>query len=93
MRKFAILILILMLVLFGFLSGYLFINNRDLSNEIGDLLKQNKVKLKKELQKENELIRNEMNQKHSADIMAYETMAKRLELEKNNNKELEKQLE
>lgn len=87
MRNFVVLILIA--VMLAIFSGYLFINNLDLSKEVEDLARQNKVKLKKELQKENKLIRNEMNQKHSADIMAYETMAKRLELEKSSNKELE----
>ncbi len=89
MRKFVIPILTVMFLLFCFLSGYLFINNRGMNNEIEDLLEQNKVQLKKELRQEKALIIKELNEKHRPDIVAYETMAKRLEMEKNSNKELE----
>ncbi len=93
MRKFGILILTVTFLSFCIFGVYLFIDNLNLNKGIEDISRQNEEKLKKELQQQRQLIKKELDAKHRLDIAAYETMAKRLELEKNSNKELEKQLE
>jgi len=54
--------------------------------------KKNQLELEKHIAREKELIRKDLEEKYAADIVSYNAMAKRLELEKQKAKELEGKL-
>jgi len=71
------------------LCVYLAFANFQLNNKFKTFEKAKQVEFKEKLAKARELIRQDLQGKYSADIVSYQAMVKRLEIEKNKVKELE----
>jgi regulatory protein YycI of two-component signal transduction system YycFG len=72
--------------------GYLFLTNAHLKKSLEEFSKQKESEFSARIQKEKEFIRKDLEQKYQADIVSYQAMAQRLEMEKQRSKELEAKL-
>jgi len=70
----------------------LFFANMSLKKQISHLDQDKEIELKERISREKELIRRDLEEKHAADMVSYQAMAKRLELEKKKVKELEEKM-
>lgn len=70
----------------------LFFANIGLKKQISHLDQDKEKELKERISKEKVLIRKDLEEKHAADMVSYQAMAKRLELEKKKVKELEEKM-
>ncbi len=80
------------LLLLG-LFAYILVSNLSLKGVFRDLEKKKEAELKSKIVQERELIRRDLDEKYRADLVSFEAMAKRLEIEKKRMKELEQKLE
>lgn len=70
----------------------LFFANISLKKQISHLDQDKEIELKERISREKTLIRRDLEEKHAADMVSYQAMAKRLELEKKKVKELEEKM-
>ena len=80
------------LALFAGLAASALITINRLNTKLTRLNVEKEKDFESRLNKEKEIIREDMQEKYQADMVSYEAMAKRLELEKNKALELEGQL-
>ena len=89
-RKVIIVVGSLVILLMGFFAFRLYTGNLKLKENVRAQIKKQDKELKVKLVKEKEAIRKDLDEKYRADIVSYEAMAKRLEIEKKKVKDLEK---
>ena len=75
------------LILSGF-ALFLYWKNLGLRNRFDRILRNKEVKFSEELSVEKEKLRKDLEEKYNADIVSYEAMKKRLEIEKKKAKEM-----
>jgi len=75
------------------LFAYILVINLSLKGVLRDLESKKETELKSKIAQERELIRKDLDEKYRADLVSFEVMAKRLELEKKRMKELEQKLD
>lgn len=93
MKKITILILITLILLLAGIFTYILVINLSLKGVLRDLEHRKETELKSKIAQERELIRRDLDEKYRADLVSFEVMAKRLEIEKKRMKELEQKLE
>ena len=93
MRKIGNLILILGMLLFFGLTLYLYIGNLSLKNSLSELDTSKEKEFQERLKRERGFINKDLEERYRADIISYQAMARRLELEKKKIKELQEQLQ
>jgi len=83
-----VILILLGIVLIG-ANVYFLIINSDLKR----ILQKSEEDFKKQLSMEQEKIRKDSEEKYRADMVSYQAMAKRIELEKNKTKEMQLNIE
>lgn len=84
--------LLLFFVPLVIILAFLIYNNWQLKNTLKQLNSKKEKEFNEKIKKERELIRKDLEEKHAADMVSYEAMARRMELEKKKVKELEEKL-
>lgn len=74
------------------LSAYLFYSHALTKNAIQKELDNKDMELSKKLAQEREFIKKDLNEKYQADLVSFQAMSKRLEIEKKKSQELEKKV-
>ena len=92
MRKFGVFVLIIMSIFFLCLSVYYHLDNISLQRSLSEVSNRAKEDFKAAVIKERELIRRDLDEKYRADLVSFEAMAKRVELEKKKVKELQEKI-
>ena len=72
----------------GILCGFLLKQNLQLKHSLDGLDQRKEQEFTSKLAKEKQFIRQDLEEKYAADIVSYNAMAKRLEIEKKRVKEL-----
>ena len=85
--------LILVSAIFFFaLTFYLFLLNFKLKKEILEIDKKKEEEFSKRILKEREFIKRDLDEKYRADLVSFEAMHRRLEIEKQRTKELQERI-
>jgi len=92
MIKKGILLLVITASLLCGLNIYFYVSNLSLRSAIGNLNKEKEKEFKSRLGKERALVRKDLDEKYRADLVSFEAMHKRLEIEKSRIKELQEKL-
>ena len=85
-------LLIALVVLLCCLCAYFMVSSIAREHTLVIMDKKNQQELERTIAREKELIRKDLEEKYAADIVSYDAMAKRLELEKQKARELEAKL-
>lgn len=93
MKKTILYILGIMALLLLGLFVYILVASLSLKGILRDLEHRKEAELKSKIDQERELIRRDIDEKYRADLVSFEVLAKRLEIEKERMKELEQRLE
>ncbi len=81
--------IIIAIVSLVIICGFLLKGNIQLNKSLNELDQRKDQEFTLKLDKEKEFIRQDLEEKYAADIVSYNAMAKRLEIEKKKVKELE----
>ena len=92
MRRKGVLALVVIAFLLCALNIYFYLNNLNLKQAIAGLDIEKEKEFKNRLVKERALIRKDLDEKYRADLVSFEAMHKRLEIEKTRIKELQGKL-
>lgn len=93
MRRLILYILGIMVFLFlGFLV-YILMINLSLKRALRDFENRKEAELKSKIAQERESIRRDLDEKYRADLVSFEVMKKRLEIEKERTKELQEKFD
>jgi len=82
-----------LIVVLGIFSLYLYISSSGLKKNFRQELEQKNVELNNRLKEEKAEVAQDLKERHAADMVSYDAMAKRMELEKAKAAELEEKLE
>jgi len=85
-------ILLAVVAVLAVFAVYSLITINRLNTKLSRLNAEKEKEIGARLNKEREVIRKDIQEKYNADMVSYEAMAKRLEIEKNKALELEEQL-
>ena len=86
-------ILMIMVIFMAILSGYLYFTNWELKKELLGLDKKKEKEYKQQLAKERGEIRRDFDEKYRADMVSFEALAKRSQIERKRLRELEGQVQ
>jgi len=92
MRRKGVLVLVVIAFLLCALNIYFYLNNLNLKQAIAGLDIEKEKEFKNRLVKERALIKKDLDEKYRADLVSFEAMHKRLEIEKTRMKELQGKL-
>ncbi len=92
MRRKGVLALVVIAFLLCALNIYFYLNNLNLKQAIAGLDIEKEKEFKNRLVKERALIKKDLDEKYRADLVSFEAMHKRLEIEKTRMKELQGKL-
>lgn len=81
------------ILILGIFSVYLFSTTKAAKENLNKELSQGKIELSEKLKQDREFIKKDLDEKYRADLVSYQAMAKRLEIEKNKVKHLENKIE
>jgi flagellar motility protein MotE (MotC chaperone) len=93
LKKISLFILIIVIFLLAGLFASFLVTNLSLRTALGDLENKKEAELKSKIAQERELIRKDLDEKYRADLVSFEAMAKRLEIEKKRLKDLEEKMQ
>jgi len=79
-------------IFFFVLNFYLFLLNFKFKKEILEIDKKKEEEFSKRILKEREFIKKDLDEKYRADMVSFEAMARRLEIEKKRVREVEEEL-
>jgi len=92
LKKIAIFILIVLVIFLIGLIGHLMALNTGLKRAITELDMKKEAEFKSRLKQEKELVKRDLDEKYRADMVSFEALAKRLEIEKKRLKQTEEEL-
>ncbi len=91
LRRVIVLVIVFFILICG-LCGYLIVANFGLRNALKEVNNLKEAEYKKRIIAEKEFIKKELEEKYRADLVSFEAMHKRLEIEKQKNRELTEEL-
>jgi len=80
------------IVVLGILSSYLFMGSKGMKAKLKDELKVKEIEMSNKLNQDKAFIKKDLDEKYRADLVSYQAMLKRLEIEKDKVQKLEGQV-